>query len=283
MICTPDHLHLEPVRIAAAAGKHVFLEKPIATTLEDAEAILDAVDRAGVQFTVGHCLRFDPKYAEVKRQIDLGAVGDVASLYARRQNRTSGAKRLKGRVSSLLFLGVHDIDILNWCAGSDPVAVYCASTDRVMRSLGYDIDDVSWTTIRYANGTVGVVESGWLLPDAYPRNGHFELVATGSRGVARLDEFDEGLWVANEAFSHLSWVDRLTPQIDAFANAILLDRTPLVSGRDAYAAVEVALAATLSARHHEEVQLPLRKGTDGPGFRPTGVEGKVTARNSSQP
>lgn len=263
MVCTPDHLHLEPVRTAAAAGKHIFLEKPIATTLDDAKAILDTVERAGVRFTVGHCLRFDPKYAEIKRQIDVGAVGDVASLYARRQNRTSGAKRLKGRVSSLLFLAVHDIDILNWCAGSDPVAVYCASTNSVMRSLGYDIDDVSWTTIRYANGAVGVVESGWLLPDAYPRSGHFELVTTGSRGVARLDEFDEGLWVANEAFAHLPLVDRLTPQIDAFATAILQDRAPLVSGRDAYAAVEVALAATLSARHHEEVQLPLRAGTDG--------------------
>lgn len=283
MICTPDHLHLEPVRIAAAAGKHIFLEKPIATTLEDAEAILDTVERAGVGFTVGHCLRFDPKYAEVKRQIDQGAVGDVASLYARRQNRTLGAKRLKGRVSSLLFLAVHDIDILNWYVGSDPVAVYCASTSRVMRSLGYDIDDTSWTTIRYANGAVGVVESGWLLPDAYPRNGHFELVATGSRGVARLDEFDEGLWVANETFAHVQEVDRLTPQIDDFAHAILQGRPPLVSGRDAFTAVEVALAATRSARHHEEVLLPLRTGTDGSGAQPTGVERRVRAGNESQP
>ena len=258
IIATPDAMHLEAVREVAAAGKNILLEKPIATTVEDGRAILDLVEASGIKFSVGHCLRFDPKYVELRNRIRAGELGEIATLYARRQNQVGVVERLKGRVSSLLFLGVHDIDIVNWYMDSPPVAVYCASTSRVMKAKGFDVDDVSFTTIRYANGSLAVVESGWLLPPTYPRSGHFELVATGSRGLGRLDEFDEGLWVANETFAHIPLVDRLTPQVQQFAEAILGDTDPLVSGPEAFLAMEVALAAEMSARENREIPLPLQ-------------------------
>jgi len=256
-IAPHDALHVDAVKEVAAAGKHILLEKPIATTVEDGRAILAAVRDAPITFSVAHCLRFDPKYVELHRQIEAGEIGDIATIYARRQNQVGVVERLGGRVSSLLFLGVHDIDIVNWYMASRPVSVYCASTSAVMRAKGYDVDDVSFTTIRYDNGAVGVVESGWLLPPTYPRSGHFELVATGSRGLGRLDEFDEGLWIANETFRHIPLVDRLTPQVQHIAEAIIDDTPPLVSGSDAFSAMEIALAAQLSARENREVQLPL--------------------------
>ena len=257
IIATPDALHVDAVREVAAAGKHILLEKPIATTVADARAILAAVRAAPITFSVAHCLRFDPKYVELHQRIRGGELGDLATVYARRQNQVGVVDRLGGRVSSLLFLGVHDIDIVNWYVDSPPVSVYCASSSKVMRAKGYDVDDVSFTTIRYANGAVGVVESGWLLPPTYPRSGHFELVATGSRGLGRLDEFDEGLWIANETFKHVPLVDRLTPQVQHLAEAIITDTPPLVSGADAFSAMEIALAAEVSARENREVQLPL--------------------------
>ncbi|HLU83274.1 MAG TPA: Gfo/Idh/MocA family oxidoreductase [Trueperaceae bacterium] len=259
IIATPDSLHVKAVQKVAAAGIHVLLEKPIATTVGDAQTILAAVTDSGIKFTVGHCLRFDPKYAELKRRIGVGELGDIATVYARRQNQVGVVERLKGRVSSLLFLGVHDIDIVNWYIDSPPVAVYCASSSGVMQARGFAVDDVSFTTIRYANGAVAVVESGWLLPPTYPRSGHFELVATGSRGLGRLDEFDEGLWVANETFQHIPLVDRLTPQVQHFAEVILTGELPLVSGTAAALAMEIALAAELSARENREVRLPLAR------------------------
>ncbi len=257
IIATPDALHVEAVREVAAAGKHILLEKPIATTVDDGRAILAAVQDAQISFSVAHCLRFDPKYVDLHNRIRTGELGDLATVYARRQNQVGVVDRLRGRVSSLLFLGVHDIDIVNWYVDSEPVSVYCASAVGVMRAKGYEVDDVSFTTIRYANGAVGVVESGWLLPPTYPRSGHFELVATGSRGLGRLDEFDEGLWIANETFKHIPLVDRLTPQVQAMAMGILDGRPPLVSGKDAFSAMEIALAAEISAREHREVLLPL--------------------------
>jgi UDP-N-acetylglucosamine 3-dehydrogenase len=257
IIATPDSLHVEAVKKMAAVGSAVLLEKPIATSVADAADILEAVAESGIAFTVGHCLRFDPKYVELKRRIGAGELGDLATIYARRQNQVGVAERLKGRVSSLLFLGVHDIDIVNWYIDSQPVSVYCASASGVLQARGIPVDDVSFTTVRYANGAVAVVESGWLLPPTYPRSGHFELVATGSRGVGRLDEFDEGLWVANETFKHIPLVDRLTPQVQHFAEVILSGEKPLVSGSDAALAMEVALAAEVSAKENREVRLPL--------------------------
>jgi len=243
----------------ATAGIRAKRNTPISMTVWDAQSILAAVTDSGIKFTVGHCLRFDPKYAELKRRIGVGELGDIATVYARRQNQVGVVERLKGRVSSLLFLGVHDIDIVNWYIDSPPVAVYCASSSGVMQARGFAVDDVSFTTIRYANGAVAVVESGWLLPPTYPRSGHFELVATGSRGLGRLDEFDEGLWVANETFQHIPLVDRLTPQVQHFAEVILTGELPLVSGTAAALAMEIALAAELSARENREVRLPLAR------------------------
>lgn len=279
IVCTPDQLHVEAVRQVARAGVNILLEKPIATTVEDAREILRIVEDSGVAFTVGHCLRFDPKYVEVKRAIEAGALGDLATVYARRQNQVGVVERLKGRVSSLLFLAVHDIDIINWYMSSEPVAVYCASRRGTLEARGYDVDDVSFTTIRYADGSVAVAESGWLLPPTYPRSGHFELVATGSAGVARIDEFDEGLWVANESFKFIPLVDRLTPQLEHFAQAAITGTEPLISGAAALSAMEVALAAELSAREGREVQLPLGREPEAPASPyPGKVGGSAGAR-----
>src|SRR5690554_3026449 len=87
IVCTPDQLHVDAVRVVAQAGINILLEKPIATTVEDAREILRIVEEAGVAFTVGHCLRFDPKYVEIQRAIEGGSVGDLATVYARRQNQ----------------------------------------------------------------------------------------------------------------------------------------------------------------------------------------------------
>ena len=259
MICTPDSMHVEPTLACAAAGKPTFLEKPIATSLEDADTILNAVKAAGILFTVGHCLRFDPKYVAIKNQIDAGTIGEIVSFSTRRQNRTSSQEVLKGRVSSQQFLGVHDYDILNWFLGKKPISIYCESVSRVMRRQGFDIDDISWTTIRYEDGTVAVTETGWLLPKGYPLPYRFELTAYGDVGTAHLEVFDDGLAVAADTWTHLAVGDRLTPQLEHFLSCIETGKQPLVSGQDARLALEMALAAEASASAGQRLSLPLTK------------------------
>ncbi|MGQ9596679.1 MAG: Gfo/Idh/MocA family protein [Thermoproteota archaeon] len=94
-ITVPDHLHRGPTVAAAKAGKAVLLEKPIATTLEDADAIIKAVKRAGIPFLVGHIVRFDYNYVKAKEYIDRGSLGDPISIWARRNNSVTSPKRLE--------------------------------------------------------------------------------------------------------------------------------------------------------------------------------------------
>lgn len=253
MVCTPDSLHLHPTIKCLEAGKHVFLEKPIATSLEEADEIVRAADRAEGKFAVGHCLRFDPRYVAVKRRIDAGSLGKLVGISTRRQNRLVGAERLKGRVSSQLFLGVHDYDVANWYLASSPVEVYCASTSMTLRAKGLGVDDAAWTTIRYASGAVVVAETGWLLPNDYPLGYRFELHAFGQAGTAHLEYLDEGLAFAAGTWQFEQTGDRLTPQLAHFLNCIDDDVSPLVTARDGRVAVAVALAAEESATSRKPV------------------------------
>ncbi|MEM3659102.1 MAG: Gfo/Idh/MocA family oxidoreductase [Thermoproteota archaeon] len=94
-IVVPDHLHREPTIAAARAGKAVLLEKPIATTLRDADAIVNAVRKAGITFLVGHIVRFDYNYAKAKEYMDRGLLGEPVSIWARRNNSITSPMRLK--------------------------------------------------------------------------------------------------------------------------------------------------------------------------------------------
>ena len=95
-ICTNDDRHVELTVSAIGAGKHIMLEKPIATTLSDADRILSAAKGFSKCFLVGHILRFEKRYAEAKRSVDEGRIGEVVSIFARRLNAVAAQKVLGG-------------------------------------------------------------------------------------------------------------------------------------------------------------------------------------------
>ena len=109
-IVTPEALHLEPVLVAAQAKKHILLEKPIATTLEDARKIIDAAARAGVYLMVGHLLRFETNFGSVRREIQEGNMGKILSIHARR-NRPKKLYPTYSRTHGILENSIHDIDL----------------------------------------------------------------------------------------------------------------------------------------------------------------------------
>ena len=98
-------------RGAAGAGKHVFVEKPLALTPQGCDRIIEAAERAGVTLTVGHVLRFDPRYVTACQEIKKGTIGEPVHMFIRRNNSLASARRLLTHSSVLFFLGIHDIDL----------------------------------------------------------------------------------------------------------------------------------------------------------------------------
>jgi len=255
-VCTNDEQHVAPALACMAAGKHVLVEKPIATTVADADEIIGAAERAGVKLLVGQCVRFDPRYAHVKQRLDSGELGELVAVFTRRLNHVGLQERLGGRVSVLSFLGVHDFDYLLWLAGDRPVRVHTESVAKVHRAAGIDVEDHTFTLIRFAGGPVGCVEAGWVLPDAHPRQADFKLEVVGTRGVAQYDLLAGELAVCTQSGWEIPRISPgLDPEINHFLDCVANDRPPRISGADGREALRLSLAAQESARTGRTVEM----------------------------
>ena len=166
VVATPDQLHREVSILAAVAGKHILVEKPIATNEEDALAMMAAAEKAGVKLMVGFTLRFVPHYKQARAAVESGKLGQVASIFARRQNVITQAERIGGRCGVLHFLGIHDFDVMRWVVGSEPVSIYSEASTSVPRV--YPQENETFTTIRFANGVVGCAISVGICPYPIP-------------------------------------------------------------------------------------------------------------------
>lgn len=255
-ICTDDERHVQPALACLAAGKHVLLEKPIATTIADADAIIAAAGQAGVKLMVGQIVRFDPRYAHVKQRLDSGELGELVAAFARRLNHVGSQEVLRGRVSVLSFLGVHDFDYLLWLSAGKPVRVHTESAAKVHKAAGYEVEDHTFTLIRFAGGAVGCVEAGWVLPNSHPRQADFKLEVIGTRGMAQVDATSQDVVVCADRGWEVPRIGRaLDAEIAHFLDCVLNDTPPLVTGEDGREALRLSLAAQESARTGRIVEL----------------------------
>ncbi len=258
IIATNDEAHVEPVAAAASAGKHILLEKPIATTLPDADEIIRLCQAARVKLMIGFVVRFDPRYARAKEAVAAGEIGEVESVFCRRTNLVTSQERLKGRVSVLSFLGVHDFDIMRWIVGSEVRRVHTEAVWNLHRKHGYDVEDTTWTLLRFHNGVIGTLETGWIVPAAFPTRADFKLEITGTRGMIQYDLTKQELVFTKED-GH--YAERFNPmlqyELEHFLDCVRADTVPLVTGADGRAALEISLAAQRSAKEERIVELPL--------------------------
>ncbi|MCC6862722.1 MAG: Gfo/Idh/MocA family oxidoreductase [Bryobacterales bacterium] len=180
-VVTPEQIHLEPVLKAVSAGKHVFVEKPMATVLEECDRMIEAARRAGRILMVGQILRFETKYAMLRDEVASGGLGRIVSMHARRNRRKSLLPRY-GRNHPAIENCIHDIDLMLWY-----------TRDRIRRVRGYGRKatgskhhDTFWGILEFENGALGVVETIWLLPEACGIPLDDSLQVVGDRGVANV-------------------------------------------------------------------------------------------------
>jgi myo-inositol 2-dehydrogenase/D-chiro-inositol 1-dehydrogenase len=272
VIASPEYAHREQVEAAAARGLHVLCEKPIALTLEDADAMIAACERAGVRLMVGHSRRFTRRYLEARAAIDAGELGAVRLIrenerrpryedrpgqYYQRGHWTADPARSRGIV---LTAAIHETDLFRWFAGSEPVSVY-AEHHSTMQGNASVADFISFT-VRFANGCVASSELSRRLPPCYP--GFHQLEIYGSSGAYRARDTElaslthyrrAGASYPGHYGILLQRPEIYIRQLASFIDALQRDLAMPVSTADARAALALALAADRSARSGRSVAL----------------------------
>ncbi len=260
-ICTPTHLHHPQVLQAAAAGKHIICEKPLARTVAQAQEMIAACRNAGVKLLVAHVVRFFPEYVRAREIITAGGIGQPAVIRLSRgtfrpQKTTDNwFTNMEKSGGVMLDLMIHDFDYARWIAG-DVVRVF-AKNAPVEHGL---------VILTHKNGAISHIDGSWAFP---PPHFHTRFEIAGSDGWLA---FDSEKNAAVSMALHQSQPDApdvpapgilldespYTTQIKAFYRALAEDAPVPVSAADGLAALQISLAAIESARSGEPVEiLPL--------------------------
>jgi predicted dehydrogenase len=264
-ICTPTHLHHEMVLAAAAAGKHIICEKPLARTIEQGQEMIAACEQAGVKLLVAHVVRFFPEYAQAKATVERGDIGQPAVM-----RLTRGTFRPKKALDNwfvdfeksggmMMDLMIHDFDYARWVAGEvESVFAKNISSRHPQAPIDYGL-----AILTHRNGTLTHVEGSWAYPPPLFRT---RLEIAGADGWL---EFDSSKTAAIGL--HLQQTPTETPdvplpssplsespytsQLKAFYAALVNDTPIPVTAADGLAAVQIALAAIESAQTGKAVRL----------------------------
>jgi predicted dehydrogenase len=254
VVAMPDHMHREACVTAAEAGKHVLVEKPLATTLDDGKAIIAATEKNNVQLMVGFSLRFSLHYQKARDAVKEGKLGDLVSIFARRLNVITQSERINGRCGVLTFLGVHDFDAMRWIVGSEPVSIYSESSTSVPSP--YPIENETFSIIRFENGVIGCAHIGWYLPAQHPAGRDFKLDITGNKGCLNLDQMRQGIEIYTQNGAKFPSVSTgLLDEDSTFVNCILDNKPMPATGKDGLIALKMVQAALESIKTHQSVKI----------------------------
>jgi len=273
---TPEATHYPIARDALAAGKHVFLEKPIAMTLAEADELIATAKSKNLKFTIGYSQRFNPKYAYVRKCIRDATIGKpVTALVSRHITRMLGTK-ISGRskLSPAAMEATHDLDFVFWCLEpAKPVRVYSQQNYGAMKELssGGDVPDQQWLMVTMDNGMSVVVGGGWSLPLGYPNFSTTWIEMIGTEGAVMVDDSHKDVVVNTVAkgmqlpmstmpgeFVEHTYAGPMAPETVHFLEAVVHDREVMVKPEHARMVMEVYMAADLSAERNEAIALPLK-------------------------
>jgi predicted dehydrogenase len=262
-ICTPNYLHLEIAKKMFECGKHVLVEKPMATNAPDCQKMVDAAKKNNCKLQIGNMWRYHPDVLFVKEAIEEGRIGEVVKVKGYGIHVNKGPKgwfidKKQAGGGMLIDMGIHAINTIRFVLG-DPKAksVYAYIDTRYGK---YDVDDVAIVMIEFANDTMCVIESGMWNPYADGKEASTQLF--GTKGYARifpteLQHSVEGTWSSSEPETKYKHLDLIMHerQIAHFMDCIINDKPPAVSGEIAVEDMRIIDAAYKSAAQKQKISL----------------------------
>ena len=232
-IVVPTTHHKDVTLDAINANTNVLVEKPIADTLENADKMIEAADKAGVILMVGQIERFNPATTKMKEIIDSGLLGKIVSISTKRVGPYNPRIR---DVGIILDLGVHDIDAIAYMYGNNASEVYTIAGKDI-----HSKEDHASMMLRFGEEQAGVVNINWLTPHKVRK-----MEVIGVEGVGYLDYVDQTVTIHDEKWIRDAKVEKAEPlqkELEHFVTCVREGETPLESGIDGKHALKVALAA----------------------------------------
>ena len=262
-VAVPTRFHREVATTVLARGVHVFLEKPIASTVIEGQKIVDCARAAGVKFTVGHIERFNPAVIALKQQLDAGQLGRVFQIHARRVGPFP--PRIED-VGVVIDLATHELNLLEYLTGSRVESVY----GQIEREIHTRHEDLLTGILKFTDGAVGILDINWLTPTKIR-----ELSLIGERGMFSVNYLTQDLYFYENDYFNGNWEgfpimgvsegrkirhtimrrEPLVAELESFAEAIMNNAEPHISGEEALRAVWLAQCLLESGQKHKVVRV----------------------------
>jgi myo-inositol 2-dehydrogenase / D-chiro-inositol 1-dehydrogenase len=255
VIATPDKFHAQGIRSAAAAGKQILCEKPLALHLADAHAALEAVGKAGVRLQIGFMRRYDPSYAAAMKRIEAGAIGEpVVFKSIGRDKDPTPLPAYQSQLNGMLFYNstIHDFDLARWLMRDEVKQVQTYATVAIRPEVAAFGDIVAGVVnLKFGRGAIGNVES--YVQAIYGYDVRTEIA--GSKGSILIGSLrqDSVTFLTGEGRTETladhflsTFEDAYLAEIRDFVQSILHDRPLRVTGDDGLRALEIAVAAQKS-------------------------------------
>ena len=245
-ICTPDHLHKEPVLKALAAGVRCLVEKPLATSTADCAEIL-AARPDPTYLMVGHPLRFDPRVWHARTAVQSGALGKTSSINIWRNNSRSAGEKICQYTSVAWFLGSHDIDAVHFITGKKVVKVTATGKNFFAPHYDYVISNME-----LEDGTLVMMQNGFTLPDERVTTMDGGIKIIGEKGMIEVDMNHNSVRLTTQEVGRSTMQDThhwplingehygdLRVELEAFVRTAIKKELPPVTGEDGAEAVRV--------------------------------------------
>jgi UDP-N-acetylglucosamine 3-dehydrogenase len=245
-VCTWSTILAQEAMKALNAGKHVLVEKPMATNPQQAEELVETAKANGLHLTVGFLMRFIPGLQVIRDSVESKKIGALVCATAKRVSQWP--ERI-GDVGVVKDTAIHDIDVMRFISGEDPTSVYAKMGSMRIKKF----EDYAHIMLTYADGKSAFIETNWLTP--YKTR---MLTVTGCDAIMRLDYITQDLWIEQQAQSvqpRYPFQEPLKAELQHFVECITEKKKPIVTGEDGVRALTVATAALESSAKNKAIEL----------------------------
>ncbi|MCX7919124.1 MAG: Gfo/Idh/MocA family oxidoreductase [bacterium] len=267
IVATPDHLHYAPSLAVVRKGLHLAIEKPLATSVREAELIANTVTRANLKCLVLFGNRWNAPYVETKESIERGELGTITNIDCCLNDTIWVPTKMLSWAKFTTpgwFLLSHCVDMAIWLTEKKVSSVYAVGQKNVLKQLGIDTFDWLIATLKFTDGTAGTFRSCWIYPESMPLLYDFRYELVGTKGAISIDLRDQMIHKMTDTYTHPGIVARPIHRkpfgsgremLDSFIDNIRLGTEPLVKLEEAVYVTKIIEAVHRSVRERREIRL----------------------------